>query len=225
MSKSIFWRGILNHYPQNNWAKALTIELKKLNLARSTKVVDAPCGNGAITFWLANTIKNKFELIDRSKLFTTMIFLWSRSNEQICLKNGDLFYELERTPSDDVWLLINSLYLFPNPLEMITMYRPRFKYILAIFPYLDKINYHYFCKRPFRSSNTKNYTLKDTISIFSDAGYDLQTKIDLTAIPFFKYDLLGLGSILRYLLGQIDKEMSPVDGQYWLGVFVRKDNS
>lgn len=219
---SLFWRIILHHYPQYNWSQTIGLELKKIIITAEDKIVDTPCGNGAISYWLCKEFTNTFELIDRSRLFTKMVGTWSKNFNNIQFTLGDIYDCLSIHNSNDIWLMINSLYLFSNPTDLINRYKSRFKFIFAIFPYLEKENYQHFCKRPFRSTNPQKFLVDDTLAIFTENDYILLKKIDLTSIPFFRYELFGLGAILRYLFSFIDKNPYPKNGQYWLGVFERR---
>jgi len=135
------WDIVFHHYPQYNWAQALTDELKILPIRKEDVFFDAPCGNGVISYWLKkNFPRQKFELNDKSAFFSKIVYLWSAKNKNIQFKQNDLYNLPHSRKANDIWLLINSLYLFVNPRALIQNQKNRFKYIIGIFPYLEKQN-------------------------------------------------------------------------------------
>lgn len=65
--------------------------------------------------------------------------------------------------------------------------------------------------------------LSGNYRFFQDSWLQVFQKYDVTAIPFFKYELFGIVAFSRYIFTFLDNDYFPDDGHYWLGIFERED--
>jgi hypothetical protein len=218
---SLFYR----YYPQYEWYQHIYPEIAKLGLEENTTIVDMPCGDGVISYWLHKNIQFSefpFELLDISFFLTMFIKIWTGKKKNISVKNNDIRRMTAKEKANDVWLLVNSLFLFKENLILIRRYYPRFKYIIGIFPYIHKTNYQYYKNKFYSHNNPGAENREDTIRLFKEAGYAVQKTVELTNLCYYKYNLFGIDLLLeRYFFNIIKNRFKDKESYYWMGVFQR----
>ncbi|MCX7591855.1 MAG: class I SAM-dependent methyltransferase [Kiritimatiellae bacterium] len=186
----------------------------------SGTVVDAPCGDGIVTFWLQRFFPSyRFELYDISPAHTrTARRLLPAAVSVTCT---DLS-AVPVYPSTDVWLLINSLYLFTDAEYLVERMKTRMAFVIGVFPHLDHPNYRCYFRRFPHLSNPSARDEKQTIRLFEGCGYRLIAREICTFIPFHCFAIPGLNVISTRLFNVLDPLFSTKsDPCYWLGVFQR----
>lgn len=209
------------YYPQYRWARRLSGLLPRYLADRSASVVDAPCGDGVISYWLLRSgrIPNPFELYDRSpELIRKASRITGQTGQVIEAAACDIFEIESEARRDDLWLLINSLYLLPDAARLIAKMRPRFGTIAGVFPYLERGNYRAYLKRSDRVENVSGMSDGETVSLFADHGYRLDHREDAAFLPQYRLDFKGARRILNIL----DPLFAACRGSYWIGLFVRE---
>lgn len=205
-------------YPHYYWAWEIENVLRKYGLSPDATIVDAPCGEGLISYWLARAFPgNKFELVDQSGSAMTVA---GRLLPGARLIRGDL-YDQDMKEGSDVWLLINSLFLLPEPERIVRRMRSRASSIVGIFPYLEHSNYRCFMQDNPDFSNTSAMSQKETLAFFERCGYSTLTCFPLTPVPYHCMRVPFLNGILRRLYLLLDPVYPAEKGAYWLGVFNR----
>lgn len=208
------------YYPQYRWAQRLAALLPR-HLEDDTIVVDAPCGDGVMSYWLVNRgIGNRFELYDRSPELVAKASRIARPHGRpIAASSRDIFTLDTEGRRDDLWLLVNSLYLLPDIDRLLERMKPRFKTIAAVFPYLDRENYRYYLRQDARWENVSGMSDTETVAFFARHGYRLDHREDATFLAQFRWDVRGS----RRFLNLIDPWFRSREGNYWIGVFVRSN--
>lgn len=216
-------------YPHKKWADEIYSILNKHLNTTGCSIIDAPCGNGVITYWLLKKgIASNFLLIDLAEKGIQIAknnLVTLTSSQQIEIINADI-YRTNSLRSDDIWLLINSLYVFNDLTKLMEVMKKRVNFIIGIFPYLDRKNY--LCLKKLRpvveKINYSGMSAGDTIDFFSKQGYKMLQKKDITFIPFYCHRLNRplLKFIISQLYIQMDNFYRNKNGYYWLGVFKRE---
>jgi hypothetical protein len=208
------------YYPQYHWARRLSRLLPRHLTRGETVVVDAPCGDGVISYWLRKSgkIDNPFELYDRSPQLIDRASRITSPAAPVTARACDIFDIETSERREDLWLLINSLYLLPDIDKLVTKMRPRFSTIAAVFPYLDRTNYRYYQKRADRVDNVNGMNDQETVTFLANQGYDLDHREDVTFLSLFRSRLRGA----RRIFNLLDPLASGGEGNYWIGVFVRQ---
>jgi hypothetical protein len=212
------------YYPQYRWARTLVRLLPRYLTDREAVVVDAPCGDGVMSHWLLKSgrIANPFELYDRSpELIEKASLVGGRQAIRVRAAACDIFEIASAETRNDLWLLINSLYLLPDIHKLVAKMRPRFASIVAVFPYLDRANYRYYLRRADRCDNVSGMSDEETIDFFADHGYRLDHREDVTFLSQYRFDFRGARRIFNIL----DPLFAHVQGNYWIGVFLRQDQT
>jgi len=187
-------------------------------------VVDAPCGDGIITYWLSkvNTTAS-FELYDRS---SDCLATARRLQPALtCHREADMAAVPARA-ADSIWLLVNSLYLLPDPGGLMDRLRPRMKHILAVFPYTDHENYKaYFRKHP-GEVNVSAMSRPDTIAFMAAHGFDLIEAIDSTYLPFHRLEMGPVNVLTTRIFNLLDRGLAGRRPPcYWIARFERRISS
>lgn len=204
-------------YPQVNWSFAIIDIIKRYKLENSF-FYDAPCGDGIISFWIKVLYKkSKVYLIDLSeqslsiaKKYLPSLFITNSSLESVKIS----------TPSkENVWLMVNSLYLLKNANKIIQNNGQSCEYIIGIFPYITSENYEVF-KKNNPSINDNEMNKEETISFFNKNGFLLIEEKELTKIAQYKFsDNKLLYIILKRAFVLLDFFLFSQKSHYWLGLF------
>jgi hypothetical protein len=204
------------YYPQYRWARTLARLLPRYLTDRQTVIVDAP-------YWLLKSgrFANPFELYDRSPELIEKASLVGGGRQVIRARAAacDIFEIASAETRNDLWLLINSLYLLPDIHRLVDKMRPRFASIVAVFPYLDRANYRYYLRRADRCDNVSGMSDAETIDFFAEHGYRLAHREDVTFLSQYRFNLRGARRVFNIL----DPLFAHGKGNYWIGVFLRQD--
>lgn len=205
-------------YPHYYWAREIIKVLREHGISDNATIIDAPCGEGIIAYWIAKSFPgNELMLIDRDK---EALAAAARLLPSAQIIHGDLF-ELPVARGDDVWLLINSLYLLPNPAKLVNLMHSQATLIVGIFPYLEHRNYRCFMKNNPDFENPHAMSQRETLNFFERCGYGNLSCTPLTPIPYHCMRLPTLNGLLRRLFLALDPLLPAQKGAYWLGVFER----
>ena len=207
------------YYPQYRWAKRLCALLPPYLTDGDTQIVDAPCGDGVISYWLLRSgrFAHRFQLFDRSPESIAQVERFTAGHPAATAAACDIFTIPAAEPRRDVWLLVNSLYLLPEIDRLVAQMRPRFRVIIGIFPHLDRPNIRYYIRRTGRDENINRMNVAETVAFFARHGYRLEHREDLGFISQFRWS----GPGLRRLFNLLEPLAGKRQGNYWLGVFVR----
>lgn len=204
-------------YPQYIWASEIYSILKGIDKLNERRIVDAPCGDGIISFWLKRKLKNlQFELYDLSEECVEIARRFIPDVNIIC---KDIFDVETKNRTEDVWLFINSLYCLKDGEMLIGRYSERMSYIIAVFPYIDHPNYHCFFKKNPDFINYSEMDQGQTIQLFRKHGYDLSFEKNVIHIPYYCYRNFR-GKLM--LLNIIDRFFKANSGAYWISLFKRE---
>lgn len=213
-------------YPSYQWGEAIAEILKTIDLAPSTAILDAPCGDGVVCYWLVRAgVRGPFELYDISdgKLrHARRLATWAEKwGVRMVVEKRDLFEPPPPSSSeDDVWLLVNSLFLFERFDAVVERMRPRAKHIVGIFPNVTRPDYLSYVKRN-PGFNVGEMNEVQTTSFFAAQGYELRHRREITFIPTrgIRPDFLRQG--IRLVIGSLERFYPHHNGLYWVGVFRR----
>ena len=202
-------------YPQYLWAKEIYSIIEEHDILNNRKIIDAPSGNGIISYWLYKNYNIKdIELVDNNlqRLGAAKKYMPSL---KISCKDILEINCIDR--NDDIWLLINSLYCLEGGDKIISSLKNRFKYIIGIFPYIDHKNYKSFVKKNPDFHIPLELNENDTIDLFAKFGYKLLFKKDITHIPFHNFNY----EIIKKSFNILDKYFKSLSGAYWISLFKR----
>jgi SAM-dependent methyltransferase len=218
-------------YPHYHWAKMIGEIIAKDIGSDHATIIDAPCGDGIISYWLIRSnIGHEYELVDISE---RSIEIARRMNTEDMPKRVRLsisckdIFDIECSDRDDIWLLINSLYLLPDVDRLLTQMRHRSRYVIGVFPYIHRENYRCFARlHPERNINEMGEYA--TIRFFKRHGYQLEMRRDVTFVAFHcltsRFHYLPSRLVQRMaclLLNPAERFVPKRAGFYWLGVFRR----
>ncbi|HEY1047209.1 MAG TPA: class I SAM-dependent methyltransferase [Bacteroidia bacterium] len=174
----------MNHftqkYPQNIWSIKIN---KMLSGKKFDLVVDAPCGNGIISYLSAKQFPNiQFLAVDIDEKQLSSNFL---KNKPLNLNSRlDDIFQLKINNGNNAWLFVNSLYCLPEKERLMENFSIQFNSIFAVFPDIESSNYKYFTKKNKDFENPSAMTILDTIQFFEKYGFKLIRKQAVTSIPF-----------------------------------------
>jgi len=214
-------------YPYCHWGKTFISLLADADVADDANVVDAPCGDGVVTFWLVkNGVQRSFELVDlaeRDVNRARRLTAWPAANAcDIHVSCGDIHeLPLPAGRTRDIWFLINSLFLLPNIDRLIERMRPRIEHIIGLFPDVNSRNYRCYKKRnPAMNANEMN---REQIgAFFSRHGYVTKKTLDASFIPHHCIQPMRVQQVTRYALNPFGNLASKNDPCYWAGLFTRE---
>ncbi|MCA9216482.1 MAG: class I SAM-dependent methyltransferase [Planctomycetales bacterium] len=219
-----FWR--YYRHPAQRWIREMRDVLRDVPTDDAT-IVDAPCGDGSISFWLIKYgIGKQFELYDISE---HSINVARRMHDWGGAKDLDLTIEVSDVHdvpvnghANDVWLLINSLYLLPDIDRLVDRMRDRAKTIIAVFPNVASKNYQKFISQ-IPDMNINEMSVDDTIAFFAKHGYKLDDKRDMDCIPlnYFKSKYTKLSAC--YILNLFERVLPGKEKCYWIARFSREE--
>ena len=155
-------------YPQYLWAREINRLLKSGTIPdfRERQIIDAPCGSGVVTFWLKRWNSGlRTQLYDLDRNNVDLARRWFPA----CNARVADIYKLEVERSDNVWLLINSLYCLPEAGALLGRMARHMEYIVGVFPYLDTKNYRKFLCTP-GAHNPSAMTKEQTLVHFAASG-------------------------------------------------------
>jgi hypothetical protein len=204
-------------YPQYLWAKEIKNILKSdiIPDIHSKNIIDAPCGDGVISFWVKKSLKNPFYLYDIEK---SRIQIAQKNIKGATIVEKNIF-NLNLDSKNNVWLFINSLYCLPDKEMLLENMADQMEYILAIFPYTNHLNYKTFFLQNPGFINPSEMDKDQTILFFKEFHYNLILTKDITHISFYKKYFPFFNSIINklYILSKRFSKNKP--GAYWIGVF------
>lgn len=205
-------------YPHYYWARAIRNVLREHRHPGKVTLIDAPCGEGIISYWIMRSFPDcGLELVDRDEQVLV--------NAKKIVPAGQIIRSdlrcLDNRRGDDIWLLINSLFLLPNPEEIVNRMHPRASLIVGIFPDLEHPNYRCFARNNPEFQNPHAMSPLETSEFFERCGYHLTQQISLTSIPYHCIRIPRLNGLLRRLFLPLEPFFSKTRGAYWLGVFER----
>lgn len=187
-------------YPQNIWSRKINALLldKAFDL-----VVDAPCGNGMISFESAKQFPNiQFFAVDIDEQQLSSHFLKNKPSN-LSSQLDDIF-QLKIKKGNNAWLFINSLYCLPEKEKLMSNFSIQFNSIYAVFPNIESSNYKYFTKKNPEFENPSAMTINETIKFIENYGFKLIKRQPVTAIPFHIwnsfFDKIGLNFKLKNLI-------------------------
>lgn len=217
-----FWR--YYRYPAQHWAADIRNILAESSDNQVT-IIDAPCGDGVITYWLIKgRVGQRFELYDLSERAVTAaqkITDWKKASQfELRVEQRNIHDLPVDQGKNDVWLLINSLFLLPDIDQLLGRMRRRAKTIIGVFPRITSENYKcYAAQSP--GTNINEMGQDETIEFFAKHGYRLQQKHEFCYVPilYFKSKYMRLAA--SYLVNPIERLFPRREACYWLGVFSR----
>ena len=219
-----FWR--FYRYPAQRWTVDIREILSQRSLENKT-IIDAPCGDGVITYWLMKAgLGKRYELYDLSERAIAVagrIGDWSKAKPfEMHVECQDIFKIPVDRGTDDVWLFINSLFLLPNIDELMSRMRPRAQTIIAVFPQITSQNYKGFVSQA-PGRNISEMGQDETIAFFAKHGYLLSDQRDFCYVPILRLKSKYTRLAASYLVNPIERLFPRQEACYWLGVFDRND--
>lgn len=214
-------------YPQFLWSKRISKILRGISKKHEINlVIDAPCGDGIISYWLPRQYNKLLVDINENNIKKAKNLLPNNNS----IYQDDLYNIKNNLKSNHkltVWMLINSLYLLPDITKLAGLLKDTSKYVIGIFPYQEHENYLHFGKRNYLESININIMSKEeTISYFEINDFKNTYCEDLTFISNHKYK--SNSGLINYFLGKLfiflDFIAPKKKGAYWLGVFEKEDN-
>lgn len=209
-------------YPQYNWVKEISALIRENGLIVE-KFIDAPCGNGIISYWLSKEFKGaEFKLLDldENSIKTACNFL---KEPQFSCRSGDLLeWNFKNEKTETIFLLINSLYLLPEPEKVVAKIKQTSEYLIAIFPYVERVNFQAFIKKNPNYPHNLNFTYEQTIAWLEGAGLKLIDRKDVSYIAHHRLPKLPyIKSMLLKSFNLIENRMpkNRCEASYWIGIF------
>jgi SAM-dependent methyltransferase len=216
-------------YPQREFAEALAAALARLRPpdGGSGHLLDAPCGSGETTCWLARHFPRYAVVgsdLDASKIARAQR-LFRRDN--LRFETADIFDLLRKTPRLDVFCLVNSLFMLPRAEQLLRLAAEKMdsrSLMLCIVSNTDSRNFRAFQRlRP--DVNLLKINRSDLEAFFEQQGLLAEQVVGIVFQPFYGLRWLRwLGPLrwpaLRWLHGRLSRRPGTVPC-YWL-VALRK---
>jgi SAM-dependent methyltransferase len=212
-------------YPQFLWARSIAAILARFAPPPLT-IVDAPSGNGVVTYWLRRRHPQyRYILVDVSPdaIDVARHNIKSAGVTFVCADISDYLQGAQLGPA--VLLLINSLYLLPEPDRLMLNIRSRFETVIGLFPHIDRCNFRAFVRK---NPTFKHSLLLDrnaTVDYFAQYSFHLIYGSDIStihqhAIPKVRV----LYPILVRCLNLVEPiwALANPEAAYWIGVFRRQ---
>lgn len=212
-------------YPQNLWAREIIRRLQKLNVSDDAAFVDAPCGNGIIAYFVKKAFpERKVWAFDLDENLLKSPYLQEGSLFPIS-KKADVFQE-KVGGSDNVWLLVNSLYCLPDKERLLELNKSQFRHIICIVPDKDASNFKYFTHRNPEFGNPSLMGINETIEFFKEQDYRLLENKGMTRLPFHKFNAIPFFSripinVKNYFFTMLDRLYFFGKNQYSILTFER----
>ncbi len=172
-------------YPQNLWAKEINKSLEALltEVSDASKIVDAPCGNGIIAYFVKQQFKNRsvlaFDINENIKKSTYLNNISFPPEYKV----EDIFKNMVEG-KDNIWLLINSLYCLPFKEKLLDIHKENYQYIIGVFPDIEADNYKHFVKKNPEFENPSAMNLAETKEFFHKKGYKQIKSLGITNLKF-----------------------------------------
>ena len=210
-------------YPQYIWAQEINGILGS-GLIRdlpSRKIVDAPCGDGIISFWVRKKHPNlNFDLYDLDESLVKR----AQNNCPNTSASVQSIFDISLDGESNIWMLINSLYCLPDKEALLNHLVGNVEYIVGVFPHTDHINYQAFLEKNPEFKNTSAMGQAATIKFFSDYGFKRVFLKDVGFIPQYARSGFRLPWITKRALNFVDRFYSHRKACYWLAVFEKDKN-
>ena len=209
-----YWR-----YPQATWASHVRGMLQRAGLTEGQAVVDAPCGDGIVSWWLEARLRSPMEAWD---LDTPWLATARRRLRRTTVRTCDL-RTVEVAAGDDAWVLVNSLYCLPDVEAIVARMRPRFRHVVGVFPRLDHRNHACFLRRNPGYATASPMDEDGTLRLFERQGYTLREKREVGAIAHHCVPDWMPRRLVTRLLGAVDPLVSLRGGRHpsWAARFER----
>jgi hypothetical protein len=219
-----FWR--YGRYPGHHWGRDIGEILGRIGVGDAT-IIDAPCGDGVVTWWVMRSgVGQRFEAYDiaeSSVAVASRMQDWARARSlELRVERRDVHDMPADGPADDVWLLINSLYLLDDIDALIERMRPRVGTIVGVFPHIDSADYRQWLTwSPDEVVNVNEMDEPATIDFFARHGYRLEERRDFCRVRMshLKSKYVRLAAMLA--VDRIEGLLPQREACYWLGVFRR----
>jgi hypothetical protein len=185
--------------------------------SHASSVIDACCGDGVISYWLAKWNPSiRFVGID-IKMHDT----WNchRKHPNLTFICGDIASDVD-TYKDSSLMIINSLFVLEDPDLVIGKFKPLFPLVFGIFPYPTSLNFRAFTRRNPLYPNLSVMSKERTVQLFARHGYTVLDEQDLTYIPYHHIGLRPMRLLCFEVLEEIG--LGRKEAAYWLGVFSNK---
>jgi hypothetical protein len=225
---SLLARCYCHRYPACQWARQIGCILRRIQVTDETTLIDAPCGDGIISYRLMlSGVGNRYELCDtseravaRARAMFTKRFVGRR---EVSIQVRDIFDMPLGNRHDDVWLLVNSLFLLPDIPTLVRRMRARVKHVVGVFPHTNTADYRsYLARRP--DVNTFPMNQQETIEFFAGQGYTLleSQQTSYVGLRFIRSGYIRL--LASYAVNPLERFFPRTQAQYWIGAFVRDND-
>ena len=207
-------------YPQYCWAKKITgiLESGLIDNVDRYALIDAPCGDGVISYWLSKRWKQKLLLCDIDLALTDI----AEKNISHATVEAKSIYDLDIVDNNNIWLLVNSLFCLPDKEALLNYIYSKAEYVIGIFPDIEHNNYQLFLQQNPAFENHNAMTLDETLDYFESRGYNSIYQSDVTKIPHYYFKShLRLAGLTKRALNLFDPLMSSRKGSYRIVVFKR----
>lgn len=188
-------------------------------------IVDAPCGGGVISLWLARAFPFcRFELCDLSE--AAVAAARRRLAGRGDVRRGDV-RALDARAADELWVLVNSWFLLDDPVGLVRSKRARFSHLVVLCDDVESDNYRAFCARNpgFDGGLNRNaQTVADLVTSVEGCGYRLLRSEPLTFIPLYAFGSSPVWTTLFPLFDGMARRRGSRPG-YWAGLFERTNHS
>jgi len=210
-------------YPQRGWAQVIEDLIKNHNLDIDY-VVDAPCGNGIITYFLADKFKNLNFLCSDLNVSSVSYASKNIVNSNVEIKCSNIF-DLSFSSEKGLFLLINSLFLLPETDKLLDFIRLNNSYMIGIFPYVERDNFQAFVRKRPDYEHTYLPTQDELITKLEAHGFSLMEKKDISYVHHHKYPKLPyVYNMFLKLLTLFTFSFRQKKSAYWIGLFkIEKD--
>jgi hypothetical protein len=124
------------------------------------------------------------------------------------------------TPTNDIWLLINALFMFDGFEVAVEHMRPRMKHIIGLFPVVRSSDYLDYARR--HPGEVVNEMDEDrTTAFFAGLGYELRQTEYVTFVATRWIRPEALQKSMRLIIEPFERVFSRRDALYWVGLFQR----
>ena len=204
-------------YPQFIWAQEINKIFKSdiISNLHDRDIIDAPCGDGIISFWIKKNYKNNISLYDIDK---TRILIAQKNIKDTAIFEENIF-KMNLKTKNNIWLFINSLYCMQDKQDLLKNMSAQIEYIIAVFPYINHINYKTFVQQNPSFINHSEMNKDQTINFFKEFHYEMVFNKDVTFIPFYKKSIPYFKSLINIFNILFDRFNKNKSGAYWIGVF------
>lgn len=205
-------------YPQYGWAQEI-INLLKKNSIEANNFIDAPCGNGEITYWLSKHFKeSKFLGVDldiRSIEKAKGLIRTPNSEFQ-----NDNILKISSSNDNTTFLFINSLFLLPETNKVLDHISENCSYCVGLFPYVDRKNFKEFVRKRPSYQHTYLPSKSELIEKMSSHNLNLIDSKDISFVHHHKFIKIPyLYSFFLKVLNVFNFPFRSKDSAYWVGLF------